>query len=503
MNFTSNHRNLRLLSRNEGKIKSYESCCDVTAWSHDLQKKGCYLREWMKSDMPICVIPVCTLASFLKIMTCRSRGKTTPRCHPDCKSKILLESICTSCHAMKECLKNNEEFEKYFEEEEFETSNWPCERCLDALKSIKMFWKILLEKIFNVNIIKNTDFNSQNNCIRTDSIRSVTKEWQNEIVHQALFLKNITPLGTGVTSGSPRRVSKVSTKVSQSACGEKPCLIIEATKSDKNFTEHIHVKTNSEIGKPRKSNIEQKNSTGSNKIHSKRPCRKLSRCTSVRVKMNDVGCSTHNIDDENEELKTYKNNFEQLQQQFNVQITEIEKLQKENTSLRIELQDVYKHFIYKPSCCTPDSLMMDKDTGILAPKPFENCMDENVDTNSIKDIDSEMIITMKNCKNNNFKHVSLLQVLHKTNEPMLADVDANGPSNRNEDPIYLLAKVQTTFGAIVQREMSIASDRRHRPKCNIEATFQRINSSKSVPSCSTVSAYSTNSETNLIVSKNI
>lgn len=73
--FNKRQISLKLLGRNEGKIKSYKSCVDVRAWSHDTHARDRYLRDWIKSDMPICVIPVCTVAGMLRNMSWRHRKK--------------------------------------------------------------------------------------------------------------------------------------------------------------------------------------------------------------------------------------------------------------------------------------------------------------------------------------------------------------------------------------------------------------------------------------------
>lgn len=68
---------LQLSARNEGKIKSYKSCTDLRAWSHDFGNRNRYLREWMKCNMPVNVIPVYALTRIFENMTCRSRGKVS------------------------------------------------------------------------------------------------------------------------------------------------------------------------------------------------------------------------------------------------------------------------------------------------------------------------------------------------------------------------------------------------------------------------------------------
>lgn len=64
--------------------------------------------------------------------------------------------------------------------------------------------------------------------------------------------------------------------------------------------------------------------------------------------------------------------------------------------------------------------------------------------------------------------------------------------------ICLCFTVQTTFGAIVKREISVVAEKQTRSKwSDIEATFRRVNASRSMVSCSTVSA---SSESNFVSS---
>lgn len=76
MNYTY-HRKTILLSRNEGKLKSYDSCFDLRAWSHDMSARDRYLREWMKCNMPPCLLPLSTLNNLLKSMSCRNIGQVS------------------------------------------------------------------------------------------------------------------------------------------------------------------------------------------------------------------------------------------------------------------------------------------------------------------------------------------------------------------------------------------------------------------------------------------
>ncbi|XP_059059305.1 uncharacterized protein LOC131852628 [Achroia grisella] len=465
----------RLVARNEGKIKSYESCSDIRAWSHDGALRDRYLREWMKCDMPICVIPVYTLTSFLKNMTYRSRRRAMPKCHPDCKSKVILESICSSCHMMKECLKNNRQFEKYFEEEEFETCHWPCKRCLEVLKTIKMFWKVIVDRIFNINS------NSENFCgssmNRTDSVKSIAKTWEKQMVEEALFVKNISSLS-----------KKRSSLNSNDCCRNRKHI---DPKTDLYFRNPIPCKIEKEIifkhdnKNSRKSQTMESdhilNSSASNS--NEKPIRgKLSRCTSVRVKMVNKSCDTCNIEKEYCELQAYKCNLEYLQQRYNRQLNEMDLLKKENNSLKLELHNIYNRSSWNNTIYNSVNIPSSKN---VIPKPFDNCVEINKNEESVKNFDSEMIITMKTCKNESYRHVSLLKVLHKTNDPVMTNSDINRRNDVKENPIDILTKVQNTFVELVRREI-IVNKTSSNTDSQIHASFYRVTESKSAPSCSTI-----------------
>lgn len=77
MNYSVNNINSHIFGRSEGKIKSYKSCTDLRAWSHDEKARDRYLRDWMRSDMPVYIISVRTLVTLLKIMTCKTSGRVS------------------------------------------------------------------------------------------------------------------------------------------------------------------------------------------------------------------------------------------------------------------------------------------------------------------------------------------------------------------------------------------------------------------------------------------
>nr|XP_034827382.1 uncharacterized protein LOC117984821 isoform X2 [Maniola hyperantus] len=429
--FYTGQKKLKLLARNEGKLKAYESCFDVRAWSHDIEARDRYIRDWIKSDMPIGVLPVHIVISCFRSMTWRHREKSTTRCHPNCKSKVVLESICNSCHAMKECLKNDEHFEKYFEEEEFETSHWPCEKCLEALKSIKMFWKIITQRIFKISFPKNDDLEGA--CCSNESVQSVAKVWEQELVQQALVVKNLTPLlNTQLNEKAPycwKSYTKYLNKII--TLDNLRCVIEdddESTVDCKKLKEHQKLcscedkATETDSVRP---------SDTSNKRRSKLTT-KVSKCTSFRAKTVNFGNDACNIDIE--EINTYKNNLDYLQQQYNMQNDALNQLKTENMSLKLQLQNMTRNSA--PSYFT---MVKSDNSASVIPMPYESYCEKE---ESVKVIDSEMIISLKNCEHENFKHVSLLQVLHKTNGSRVKDgnfVDENNYRTKQQDPIKILS----------------------------------------------------------------
>ncbi|CAB3231361.1 unnamed protein product [Arctia plantaginis] len=457
----------RLLSRNEGKIKSYESCRDLRAWSHDIRRRDDYLRQWIKTDMPLNVIPVSTLIYLVKKMTCGSIGKITPRCHPQCKSKVVLESICKSCHEMKECFRNEGDFDKYFEDEEFETSHWPCETCLEALKSIKMFWKIIIEKLFNIKVSKSDQFAAQtaNDC--TDCVRSVAKVWQTEMIQQAMFVKNVTHFLNRNYLPWTINNSPINLKLDN----------IDDENQNKDHLKSINT-LNLKSSKGLIDNNNDNREFANAKTNTRR--RKFSSKHSILKRQTvDVECECTDL---NDEIDAFKASLNVLKEKSYTQEVEIEKLTKENESLKQKLHNVYKNPWWRSNVCSRSAGTFSGSYPIESlPKPYEACED-NFNVSQIKAVDSEVIITMKNCKNESYKHISLLQVLHKSNAPEVYNSNSNESNCKKEDPLVLLAKLQNKFGAIVSREMGLAN--RKNGGIDIDADYHKINDSKSDPSCS-------------------
>ncbi|CAF4870924.1 unnamed protein product [Pieris macdunnoughi] len=492
MNYKSNK--LQLISRNEGKIKSYDSSTDVRAWSHDLQNRDYYLRDWMRSDMPICVIPVYTVTGFLRNMTRKNHTKLTPSCQPECKSKLILESVCASCHAIRECLKNDEAFEKYFQEEELETGHWPCDKCLSALKSIKMFWRIILDKIFGINMDMEKEYNSS----ICSSVRSIAKSYLHEINEQTIYLRKIIS-AKGKYDGYEKQSDTIRFKIysndfviltpkesKHKIVVVEKCVETDAPKilKDEKVSQGVTVRCKTvdygcQTGDLNDINIHK----NINNLKDNSQNTELNKVTKL-----DCGCETCEFKDN--EIQAYKNNIDILQNQLNSHSIELAKVNKENISLKLELQQIYRNNTWSSYHNQPNFAPFQESLNNVPP-PFESIDEEHNDIIP-KTIDSEMIITLKNCKNEGYKNISLLQVVHKSNSAK----ETKECCCHEDDPIKILTKVQNTFGNIVEREMAIINEKCSKKNATIiNSSYVNVESAKTQSAGSTLSLHSISSET--------
>lgn len=253
-----------------------------------------------------------------------------------------------------------------------------------------MFWKVIAEKIFSINLSKNVEF-EESVCCANESVRDVAKLWQRDMVHQALFVKTNSPLNCATTYSRGRCGCKSKCNTKETCCrkkafseGDGGSIIMRKISKQTLGSQKSRVIIGDHFPK---SNCCKKNDRGLNK--------KLCKCTSVRVRTIDVGCDARDVTDkENEELRAYKINLEFVERTYNDQKCEIERLTRENTSLKGELEKCnnvkWKTTLYCPgtSCC-------ENDFTSLVPKPFECCVEDR----GTRGTDSEMLITMKNCKN--------------------------------------------------------------------------------------------------------
>ncbi|KAI5639672.1 hypothetical protein NE865_07919 [Phthorimaea operculella] len=483
MNFIGHHKLYGLqtsLGCSEGTLQSHDSCFDARAWSHDMRQRDRYLREWIKCDMSPCIVPINTIVSLFAAITCKSRSKATPRCHPDCKSKSVLDSITISCEAMRECLKADQNMAKFLCEEDIETSTWPCERCLESLKNIKMFWRILLERVFAINLTKTA-------CPKHDteickSVHDVARMWQRDMVQQAIFVKSIMPqLCSDI--GRNNSFKKSCLKKSSSlhlisppcAIGDTTCKQIDSCKDNPSkCTKKVTL-----------------NFSREKLCKRKRSSKCVSTFVSAVAETVDAYSTTTGTD--RGDSQGYKASIESLQKTNSYQQEEIDRLIQENKTLQFELQKLkYSEWQPQPIYCATAALVEQEDQDSHSSHPCLHPSDSYISDDdksyrdSVKGAESELLITMKNCKHESYKHVSLLQVLHKTNNPSIQEEFVDKPCYKDEDPMELLSKVQETLGAMVKREMILATTKqRNSNDSEIEASFQRISACQ--PSSSVMS----------------
>lgn len=238
-----------------------------------------------------------------------------------------------------------------------------------------MFWKIIIDKLFGINISKYDEY--ETDCNSGDSIRSIAKSWQNEMVQQALYVKNANPLLSTVPllrGLSPKHETKE--EVLQRTIKTWPA-------EDKYYSKHVTKTRNARSIRSHEVKDDNKN---------KGMRKKTSQSTNVELKTIDTACDACFLEKEQDEIKAYKKNVQVLQVKCNGHIEEVERLKRENNSLRIELENVYKNCPWKASFYCPDRCDHN-----LAPKPFEVALEDHC-PGPVKNIDSEMIITMKKCK---------------------------------------------------------------------------------------------------------
>lgn len=225
---------------------------------------------------------------------------------------------------------------------------------MEALKAIKIFWKIILEKIFRLDNTK-AEFRP---CSSNDSIKTVAQIWQNEIIEKSLIVRSLSPFLNDQVS-SPSWYYK-----------------IKEIHSSNNFTCRKDVGTEIDISlcKSSQSKLTMKSE------------KKLSQYTSTIIKTVNANCNTCSSQE-----SMYRNKkMEYIKQRYKQQNEELMILKRENLSLKLELETISKNLTsYRP-------LNIYDSNKVPAPTPFEACCEND---NIVQDIESEMIITLKNCKN--------------------------------------------------------------------------------------------------------
>ncbi|CAG5056533.1 unnamed protein product [Parnassius apollo] len=232
-----------------------------------------------------------------------------------------------------------------------------------------MFWKVILDKILGVNIPKTEVISEDHSNVR-EVIHDVAKDWQKEILEQTTFVKNFIP-----------PITNNNFVLKQ----------VESANTDANVSSSQNENLNG-VNKLANLNFKPNNSECNCSLLNKN-----SGCTlTSAVKLSDAGCDPLNIS-YNEKLKSYKYCLKKVQEQLQKQVIEVNELKKENDALKYKLQEMRKKSslktLYAPTALSP---VCDVNQVL---KPFETSSEENLNADSTKKTNSEVIITLKNCKN--------------------------------------------------------------------------------------------------------
>lgn len=229
-----------------------------------------------------------------------------------------------------------------------------------------------------------------------DGVKSIAKIWERDMVQQAIFVKNVAPVLNDSSSLHNIGKDKCRPLRNEIHSGDKFYNLKNTINSESIPKEkNVHYKVKGQNSKIL--NVKNDKSIVPSKSFIKKSPRKLSRSISVKVKTAEVACSTYNIERENEELNSHKANLKYLHNKFDVHKIEIERLRQENLLLKSELQNSRKSQCGKPGSHTIPIPKPDKHATTL--QSIENNTDGEIDSDSTKNIASEMIITMKNCQN--------------------------------------------------------------------------------------------------------
>lgn len=262
-----------------------------------------------------------------------------------------------------------------------------------------MFWKIIVEKLFHANIPKEKvdDY--------TKSIHSLAKNWEQEIIKQTVYVKKVSKATLNLTDDilppKPNYLEK------------KPAFLSDSNDMDKLKSKTYEKlsrfdrdnRTNGNRSSIKSQGVRVKVETSKPQTYFRSPCKKCNKCVHKKAITNDVACSCQlftradigcdpcDFENEQNELKICKKNIDYLQKELTVQLRQIDKLKLENLSVKAELEKVYRKRQNNNLGHYP--VTFNSHDNELVPKPF----DSGSDVDSVKAIDSEMIITMKNCKN--------------------------------------------------------------------------------------------------------
>lgn len=211
-----------------------------------------------------------------------------------------------------------------------------------------------MEKIFRLDSTK-AEYRP---CSSTESIKTVAQIWQSEIIDKALIVRSLTPFLNDQVSNSSGYYKMKETHSSNTF----------------NCCKDVGTEVDTYLCKSSQSKTIMKSNKKSNQY------------TSTTI--NTINANCNNFSSQDSLYRDKK--IEYLKQRYNQQNEELRMLKRENLSLKLELETMTRNITtYRP-------LHIYDRNNIPAPKPFEVCCESE---NAAKDIESEMIITLKNCKN--------------------------------------------------------------------------------------------------------
>lgn len=218
---------------------------------------------------------------------------------------------------------------------------------------------------------------TQHSCC-TDSVQKISQQWQKDMVRSARCVM----------------------KHKRNCDGDKidDCELLNSTKSKETLHPLKCCSSKRRIKRKAIVNPDMENRALCKSCTEKRKkrCHRKSQCGFTKANiMREVACGACLLGNELVQAQVYKANLDKIQQHYNAQKAEIERLRAENSKLKTELLTVF----VPPNDRGPSIRTAHlQDVKVESVYPYEtNRSDEKLHL-SHPLTDSEMIITMKNCK---------------------------------------------------------------------------------------------------------
>lgn len=239
----------------------------------------------------------------------------------------------------------------------------------------------MIQKILNINISKVQSF-EKDNCekYRSDSTREVAKNWEKEMLRQAFFVKTLTPQLSSTSQTRKKNIyDRSHTHKDNSTCTQR---LPHSNGDCADF-----VRRSSRVFLCQCKPVQCKDNECDCDLQQEQKIRKQCKFVSVEVEMATVACNT------SENLVS----MTKLTNQNNEQKAKMGKLIYEISLLKHELQKANDESKRKEISDCPNCSSVSEKPYTLLYTPFKEPTD---DTSKVaRDAESEMIITLQNCKN--------------------------------------------------------------------------------------------------------